>query len=102
FVGLVVRHKHQIGLGARQFLDSLGKLDNRKLLIAADIVYFADCFRMFGNRYQCPDRVGNVRKAPGLSSIPEYRYVLSAERLLNEIRNHHTISPRLSWPNGVE
>src|SRR5882724_2234013 len=82
--------------------DSPGQLKDSELVIAADIIYFAHSLRMFGECDQRTDSIRHVGEAPSLCAIAEYCDVLPGERLLNEIRNDHTVAAGLTRSNGVE
>src|ERR1044072_3870549 len=102
FISFVVRLESYLRIRLDCSPDFVRKFQHRDFVIAAYVVNLADGARVFSDSDERIHHVRNVRETARLRAVAKDRNVLACERLLNEVRNDHSVAPRLSGADCVE
>src|SRR3990167_3518145 len=84
------------------FLDLFGEPNDGYFLIIPNVENIAYGPRMAHQIGETTDHFADIREAPSLLPITKYPDRLSVNGRPDEIWDHHSIPPRLAWPNRVE
>ncbi len=101
-VRFVVRNKDDVRSAAGHRLDLLREVHDGDFAGVADVEDLSDGARLSSERDEAGHHIGDVRERSRLPPVAKNGDRLVGERLTNEIRNDHAVSPRLARTDSVE